>query len=362
MKSLSEICQIHLMRHCNRIEGVNNVPYRLISGILEKLKLDQLRKLESTNVLLLLEDEELWLKLLTNNFPTNVHEIYISKKDKIINYYISYFEENDPLLVHDNEELLRNWIQQCIKKNPDNGKYRLPYRMLYDKYESDMIEKQEESARRLRQQMRQIEEQRQKKQTELIEGKSLAFGTSRRSGSNNERSELFRKSLKDHKDRLQHFKSGGFDVTRRLDDSKRKVYNNRVAFGGGSGSINTNKSSIKVSAGYKDERIDTSNQAKPALSPGKETPKENKPIVKKRRSEREEPSIFLKNKRPNMIRRVFDTRPSRPEHSNRNTEINTSPVRHRNDTANTSPVRHVNVSTETPKIGKRKKSSFFNLK
>lgn len=354
MKSLSEICEIHLMRYHTQIDGVPNVPYRLIKQILEKMKVEQLRRMEASNVFLIFEDDELWCKYLKLDFPTNVQDVYVSKKDKILEYYRRYIMEKDPELIREEPQLLNNWLTNCIKKDVETNRYRLPYRMLYEKYERDVIEKQEESARRLRQQMRHLEEQRQKKQTETIEGAAAAaFAASmgKRTHNNSGRSELFKRSLKDHKNRLQHFKSGGFDIAHRLKESEKKPANPRLAFGGTAGS------------GTKHTRENIPHTT-PSTATNINTTPTTKPLVKKRRPETQ-PNIFLNQKR--LKRKTISNNitsvpapapaPATPAPALAPAALprpHTPPQRK-------SPSPPVKIPHD-PKIGKRKKSSFFHLK
>lgn len=181
--------------------------------------------------------------------------------------------------------------------------------------------------------MRQLEEQRQRKQTETLEGATAAvFAASmgKRSHTNSGRSELFKRSLKDHRDRLQHFKSGGFDIAHRLRESGKKP-NSRVAFGGTAGSVpervETKESAASGGGGLGPAKTTTMTTTPPA------------PKITKRRTETE-PNIFLNQKRT----KIRKQHPVSPQKS--------SPPQHRSQ----SPVKI------DPKVGKRKKSSFFNLK
>ena len=83
MKSLQTLCEISLMRNHSNIQSVSNVPYHLLKRILQKVKIPQLLKLEKSNVLLIFDDDELWLEFLRQDFPTNVHEQFVSKSASI---------------------------------------------------------------------------------------------------------------------------------------------------------------------------------------------------------------------------------------------------------------------------------------
>ncbi|CAI4949289.1 CFC_HP_G0063210.mRNA.1.CDS.1 [Saccharomyces cerevisiae] len=102
--------------------------------------------------------------------------------------------------------------------------------MLYSKYQQEVEKKQEESAERLRLEMQKLQQEREKKQTIVVDH-TVYFkkrNTKKTTRLHNEpHSQLYMKSLKDHESRLKHFKDGGFNIAKR--------HAQRVAFGGQAG-------------------------------------------------------------------------------------------------------------------------------
>lgn len=296
MKSLSKLCEISLMRNYQQVQEVTNVPYRLIRNILLKVKFDQLCKLEKSNVLLVFEDDDLWLNLLKQDFPTSIHESFVSKKNVIRQYYIDFVQENDPALLEEDFELFETYLQPMLRKDRTNGQFRMPYRMLYFKYQEDVVRKQEKSAERLRLQMKQLQQERMKNQIVVVDppfsGKNLARKTAKEY-----HSDLFRKSIKEHDSRLRHFKNGGFDIAKR--------HATRVAFGGSAGGGLT--SPPRLSDTESDPRQIRRSPNEPAreLIPPKEPSPCLPTAIKKRRTE--PPSIFLKKKPAVPIAKPRDT-------------------------------------------------------
>ncbi|QLQ79384.1 hypothetical protein HG537_0C00310 [Torulaspora globosa] len=308
MKSLSKLCEISLMRNYQQIQNVTNVPYRLIQDILLKVKFDQLCRLEKSNVLLVFEDDELWLNLLKQDFPTSTHESFVSKKTVIRQYYIDFVQENDPTLLQEDPELIETYLQPALRKSRANGQFRIPYRMLYFRYQEDVIRKQEKSAERLRLQMKQLQQERIKNQIVVVDPPISARGLAKRNAKEHH-SELFRKSMKEHDSRLRHFKNGGFDIAKR--------HTTRVAFGGSAGGAPNGSPPPH-----------TDSEPNPRRSPVEEHPRDITfatdanpgllPVPKKRRTE--PPSIFLKKKPVLPITRPREppTQASQPATSPRN--------------------------------------------
>lgn len=279
--SLTTLCEINLMRNHLLIQDVANVPYRLIRNILLKLKRDHLCKLEASNPLLIFEDDEVWIRLLNKDFPLHVHESYTSRKEEIYDFYLSFVEGHQPALFQD-EGLLRSHLNSAVRKDFTSQKYKIPPRMLYFKYQEDLIRKQEQSEQRLRLRMKKIKKEQEKKQIVHLED-PLYMEKKTRTQKNTlgNRSNLFTRSLKEHQKRQQHFKSGGYDVT------KRPM--KRLAFGGQVGATcapNTHPS--------------PPTETHPPLSPNATHPppvaKPPPNPVKKRKPN--EPNIFLKRRKP----------------------------------------------------------------
>lgn len=284
MKSLSELCEISLMRNHLQLAEVKNIPYRLIRNILWKVKMPQLVKLESSNVLLTFEDGEMWLNFLKQDFPTCVHECFLSRKEDIKQYYLCFIKENDPQLLEQEAELVKSCLQSVISKDPCKNKYRMPYRMLYQKYQEDVKKKQEKCTERLRLQMRQLQQEREKNQTVVVDQSFYLKNQPRKTSklpSKEHHSELFRKSVKDHSSRLRHFKSGGFDIAKR--------HSTRVAFGGAAGGAANDPPRLPPSAIQPNSPSACAQTSKSGVQP-----------QPKRRLD--PPSIFLQRKRPCLMR------------------------------------------------------------
>ncbi|GAV55348.1 hypothetical protein ZYGR_0AS06720 [Zygosaccharomyces rouxii] len=282
MKSLSELCEITLTRNYSQLEEVKNIPYRLIHNILWKVKMPQLVKLERSNVLLVFEDDEMWLNFLKQDFPTSVHDCFITKKDDIKHYYLNFINDNEPELLDTDADLIKMYFKSVLKKDLNKNKYKVPYRMLYQRYQDDVVKKQEKCTERLRLQMRQLQQEREKNQTVVVDQSFYLKNQPKRSSNrmpykDRQHSELFRKSVKDHGSRLRHFKSGGFDIAKR--------HSTRVAFKGAAGDT-ANEARNETRQGP----LKTNNVSiQPPKSP-----------VQKRRVD--PPSIFLQRKRPSHVR------------------------------------------------------------
>lgn len=289
MKSLSELCEISLTRNCSQLEEVKNVPYRLIQNILWKVKMPQLVRLEKSNVLLVFEDDEMWLNFLKQDFPTSVHDCFITKKDDIKHYYLNFINDNEPELLETDAELIKMYFRSVLKKDLNKNKYKVPYRMLYQRYQDDVIKKQEKCTERLRLQMRQLQQEREKNQTVVVDQSFYLKNQPKRSNTrmpykDRQHSELFRKSIKDHGSRLRHFKSGGFDIAKR--------HSTRVAFGGAAGDTANDA---------RNEAFEAPSQSNSAAIQPPKSP------VQKRRVD--PPSIFLQKKRPCHVRTSQDIIP-----------------------------------------------------
>lgn len=234
MRSLSKLCEIELVRNHKMLDNTSNIPYRLLSNVLKQMKKDQLNKVEKCNVLLIFEDDDIWLQFLKSDFPSSVSDSYTSKRETIRDYYLDFIKLNDPQMLIYDRELIDTYLGRCIRKDPLRNKYKIPYRVLYSNYEQDEIRKAEQSTERLRSKMREIQKERESKQSVTVDysfysknnptKKNNKFSNN---SNHNKHSELFKKSLKEHQTRLKYFKDGGFDIA--------KKHTNRVAFGGSAG-------------------------------------------------------------------------------------------------------------------------------
>ncbi|AET40850.1 elongin A Ecym_6480 [Eremothecium cymbalariae DBVPG len=214
--TLEKCCVLTLMRHHTLIDDVAHIPYALIRQVLQKLKAEQLVRLEKTNPLLILGDEEIWYDLLKKDFPLNVHEQYVSRKNQVYEYYLGCIKENDEKLL-DDKPLVKNYFHENVKKDPVVFKYRLPSRLLYYKYQQEVAEKQELSAERLRQSVKQLQAEKEKMLITMLEDPIYVERELRSTKikQHQNRSNLYLKSYKEHLKRQEHFKSGGYDPTKR---------------------------------------------------------------------------------------------------------------------------------------------------
>lgn len=348
MKSLSELCELTLMRNYSQLEEVKNIPYRLIRNILWKVKMPQLVKLEKSNVLLVFEDDGMWLNFLKQDFPTSVHDCFISKKEDIKHYYLKFISENEPEILEVDPELVKMHLKSIVRKDLVKNKYKIPYRMLYQRYQEDVLKKQEKSTERLRLQMKQLQQEREKNQTVVVDQSFYLKNQPKRSSSNSpynqHHSELFRKSIKDHGSRLRHFKSGGFDIAKR--------HSTRVAFGGAAGGATSNGPARESAKNNPEIRSNPlhSNPIQPPKSP-----------IQNRRVD--PPSIFMQRKKPCHVR---------PQPDNNNNNNNSNHNRNHSNNNNGTPLQqshsfhHQQRSLSSSstgnmlrKAGHKKKSNIF---
>ncbi|CAI1671243.1 hypothetical protein SEUBUCD646_0N01030 [Saccharomyces eubayanus] len=344
MKSLRTLCEISLMRNHSNIQSVSNVPYHLLKKILQKVKIPQLLKLEKSNVLLIFDDDDLWLEMLKQDFPTNVQEQFVSKRDSICKYYITFIKENDIQLYHSDQDLIKLCIRQSVVKDPRNNKYRIPYRMLYSKYQQDVEKKQEESAERLRSEMLKLKQEREKKQTVVVDHTVYFQRRNPRKTTRSDsepHSQLYMKSLRDHESRLKHFKDGGFNIAKR--------HAQRVAFGGKAGG---QPSSPKKDATLsRPEPVKTNREGDGPTEEKKDALVPAAPI-KKRRFEL--PSIFLNRKKPALPRVATKINTALPRPAPASITNDHHP--HTNTASSSTSTATANT---VPKGHKKKKSGIF---
>ncbi|SCU86983.1 LAFA_0E04038g1_1 [Lachancea sp. 'fantastica'] len=293
VKSLSELCELSLLRNHLVLRSVRNTPYRLIRNVLMKLKMEQLCKLEETNVLLIFEDDEIWHNLLVKDYPLHADKSFLRKREEIVNYFVSYIEQHDATLLED-VELMKSFLRCAIKKDPELQKYRVPSRMLYFKYQADTVRKQEVSTQRLRSQMQQLQQEKQKNQIAPLDDPLYCEKRTKSGLKNSSRSDLFVKSYKEHQMRQQHFKNGGFDA------SKRPV--KRVAFGGQVGMPASRNGELSAEVTYPSVNKADVPSSKIIRSPTQHASPKRISSPPPARRLQEEPNPFLKRRKP-MFRR-----------------------------------------------------------
>ncbi|AMD19448.1 HBR547Wp [Eremothecium sinecaudum] len=214
LPTLQDYCVLTLMRNRLLLEDVAHMPYRLIRPVLARLKADQLIRLEKTNAMLILADDEIWYELLKKDFPLNVHTQYVQRKNQVYEYYLNCIKDIEADLLED-RDLIKNHFHEAVKKDPVVFKYRLPSRLLYQQHQREMHKKQELSAERLRESVRQLQEEKEKSLITWLEEPLYAERATARSRPRPQRSHLYLKSYREHLKRREHFKSGGYDPTQR---------------------------------------------------------------------------------------------------------------------------------------------------
>ncbi|CCE66162.1 hypothetical protein TPHA_0O01960 [Tetrapisispora phaffii CBS 4417] len=227
--SLQEVAELHLVRNHKLVEDTGNMPYRLLKRVLKQMKKDQLIRVEQKNVILIFDDNELWLNFLKQDFPTSIHDSFTTKKNNIINYYLDFIKKNDLKFYNNNSSYIEGILKMKVVKDLSSNKYLIPYRMLYLKYEIDEIRKAEESTERLRIQMREIQKKREEKQTIQVDHSFYINNKSSRKSNKNRyvnsaRSHVFKTVLNGRTTIMNNFKN--------TDGSIPRNKNHRIAFGG----------------------------------------------------------------------------------------------------------------------------------
>ncbi|CUS22452.1 LAQU0S05e05666g1_1 [Lachancea quebecensis] len=329
IKSLSSLCEISLMRNHLMLQNVANVPYRLIRNVLLKVKMEHLCKLEESNVLLIFEDEEAWAELLKKDFPLHVHDTYNRKRDEIVAFYADFVEKHDPAKSRDGE-LMRGFLRFAVRKEPTTHKYKVPSRMLYFKYQEDMLRKQELSTQRLRMRMQEMQQEKEKKQIVALDDPVYCERRTKataRAGAG-ERSGLFAKSFKEHQKRQLHFKSGGYDA------KSRPV--KRLAFGG---QVGKPVSSSVIPTTCAAPALPVSAPASPpAITQATPQPKRSAPAAaaSTRRKPIPEQNLFLKRRRPLPKPKVPPTSGTEPSPKKKPTVVKVSSTKIHRKTTKTS--------------------------
>lgn len=195
-----------------------------------KLKVDQLVKLERTNPLLIFEDDEVWYELIKKDFDPDFKYQYNSKKHSILQYFKLFIINHTKSGYGMDTETLRNFVHPLVSKNED-GNYRVPCRIIYERYSEELKEKDIRIAAKVREATQRINQEKSKIQiTSMNEPKDPYFRL--RSKNLENKSGIFAESLKDSQRRRQHFKA-----VNALSTEKRVI--GRVAFGGQAG-VQTN--------------------------------------------------------------------------------------------------------------------------
>lgn len=153
--SLTQLCIQSLVRHKEYLQSVENVPFHLLKEFLERININhlQLIKLEKTNIQWIIDDDILWLEFLKHEFPTHVIDQYIVDRRTILRFYknlISQQYDRDWTIRNYTNYQLRLKLQHLITRDKIMGKYKIPYRMLYEQYSKEMQLRQEQVTEKLR--------------------------------------------------------------------------------------------------------------------------------------------------------------------------------------------------------------------
>ena len=228
MEDLTTLCQNELIRNPKLIDNLSNVPYRLIKRVFEviRIKVEQLLMIERSNVFYIFEDDDIWLGLLKSEFPGNVHDSFISDGKIIREYYINEFAPVMETLSPLERERFKLCLHEKLRRDLETGKYRIPYRMLYFQYQEDIKRREAESAEKLRLTVQKINEERERKQTAVVDYSYIL--KSRRHGS---------------RKRVVFWGPGsegrafGLSNQRQQQQMKKKKKPERLAFGGAAGGL-----------------------------------------------------------------------------------------------------------------------------
>ncbi|CCH58865.1 hypothetical protein TBLA_0B00200 [Henningerozyma blattae CBS 6284] len=352
MKSLREYCEIAIMRNHKHITNFGSMPFYLLENVLRLFKPEQLTSVEDKSPLLILDDDHLWYNFLKTQYPTTVHDLYTSKREIVVNYYKNFIKSN--ISDYHNfgfislDELIDLKIRHLIHKENGQCRYRIPYRKLFFKYRAEEIRKQEMSAEKLRSQMQQIKLEREKKQTVKVDSSFFERNYKRNTkglgavgsiyGSNH--SKLFIQSIKAHDSRSKIFKGPRHDFTPIASRKKHSPTSPYLQNSSSDTATSASDSDIKISSGSPPKLMGFRSYNSTTLPPNKDTiiitdaikpntssqnnksanklpstleskdagkqPSKRIPI---KRPNNDSPSIFLKKKKPDLLKRCRPTPP-----------------------------------------------------
>lgn len=159
------------MKNPRLLESVSNVPYALLAPVFRQINItfEQLIKLEDTNIIMIFDDDELWLSHLKQEYPAHVHESFLSNAAPIIRYYKDNMERARSTMDDREVDMFQRCLKQRMKKDPHHHKYMIPYRMLFQQYHKDTEHKKQQSEERLRQSIHKLDEERRQKQTVTVD-------------------------------------------------------------------------------------------------------------------------------------------------------------------------------------------------
>lgn len=126
-------------------------------------------KLEATNVFLIFDDDEVWLRYLQQEYPSHVHKSYLSNRAPIVQYYEDVLKSCTVPLNDRERDMFERCVRQKVRKDPQSHKYMIPYRMLFERYLVDSEDKKRQSEERLRQSVHKLDEERRQKQTVTVD-------------------------------------------------------------------------------------------------------------------------------------------------------------------------------------------------
>lgn len=198
---LSLLCENALMQNYLQLKDLGDTRYQLIQRVLSKFSAQQLNDLEVLNPKLMLDDEDIWLKLLKKEFPQEVHERYTTNSGKIKNFFKSQLDEFN----YDYSNLnLDNYI--IYQQLGNTKKYKLPSKLIYMKLKQDYIAKEELAIENLRQRMKEIKKDKEQNQVVHIDEIIPVSNTRMKTIDKPKRSKIFMKSQNELKNRQALFR------------------------------------------------------------------------------------------------------------------------------------------------------------
>lgn len=271
---LSLLCENALMQNYLQLKDLGDTRYQLIQRVLSKFTAQQLNELEVLNPKLMLDDEDIWLKLLRKEFPQEVHERYTTNSGKIKNFFKTQLDEVNYDYSHLN---LDNYIK--YQQLGNTKKYKLPSKLIYMKLQQDYIQKEELAIENLRQRMKAIQKDKEQNQVVHIDDIIPVTNTRIKPIDKPKRSKIFMKSQSELKNRQALFR----------DPQRMQLQRNNQVI---RPPRNTPKASTIAPI-----------PTKPVPSPVRSISKSNSPV-------RPKPQVSIFHRRPTPTRRP--TSPSKP--------------------------------------------------
>ncbi|KAH3901536.1 uncharacterized protein SCODWIG_02514 [Saccharomycodes ludwigii] len=353
--SLSLLAQIKLQQNIILLKDIGQVPYHIIRPILFKITdYKQLDLLESSNPLIIIDDDEVWYALIKKDFPNHALENYSMHKDKILSSLLkTVFKCKD--------KDLRDWVinNQIIQakynsynfealhsnsntttSQPIIERYKIPSKLLYMKYRQDINKREQEAELKLKKTINDLQKSRQENsiihlkndediKQHLPKTSSRVFKYRGDQQQNNTKSKLFLKSLNECRQYKRKFTKNslnsltGTSTIKQLSTKNMGVNTNNnplinnkkdqsaspivVVGGGGGDDKKTNtigKKTSTTSGRIRQSLSMTKNNSigkSTSMTPSFSTPSTNTLFIPSRETKKKKlTSIFQKNKKPNV--------------------------------------------------------------